>query len=52
MIGGVNMSFGGTDGPAGQASLLSIGGLGVDENKKHSKALYDAIETIGIPRSR
>lgn len=46
------MSFGGTDGPAGQASLLSIGALGVDENKKHSKALYDAIETIGIPRSR
>lgn len=47
------MSFGGTQEPCGQASLLSIGALGVDENKKHSKALYEAIEqAIGVPRSR
>ncbi|XP_050302930.1 macrophage migration inhibitory factor homolog [Anthonomus grandis grandis] len=53
VIGGVNMSFGGTNEPAGQATLMSIGALGVAENKKHSKALFEAIEqTIGIPPNR
>lgn len=45
VIGGVNMSWGGTDEPAAQATLMSIGALGVAENKKHSKVLYDLIQT-------
>lgn len=39
------MSWGGTDEPAAQATLMSIGALGVAENKKHSKVLYDLIQT-------
>nr|AEE62567.1 unknown [Dendroctonus ponderosae] len=53
VIGGVNLSFGGTFEPAAQATLMSIGGLGIAENKMHSKELFAAIEqTIGVPRSR
>ncbi|RZC37681.1 uncharacterized protein BDFB_004462 [Asbolus verrucosus] len=53
VIGGVNMSFGGTDAPAAQATLMSIGALGVDQNKKHSKALYEVVsKELGVPRDR
>ncbi|XP_030764739.1 macrophage migration inhibitory factor homolog [Sitophilus oryzae] len=53
VVGGVNMSFGGTTEPAAQATLMSIGALGVAENKKHSKALFEAVEqAIGVPANR
>lgn len=53
MIGGVNMSFGGSNEPAAQAVLMSIGALGVAENKRHSKALFEAVEqAIGVPPTR
>lgn len=37
------MSWGGTAEPCAQATLMSIGSLGVDKNKQHSKALYDLV---------
>ncbi|XP_028137829.1 macrophage migration inhibitory factor homolog [Diabrotica virgifera virgifera] len=53
VIGGVKMSWGGDNEPAAQAVLMSIGALGVDENKKHSKVLYDCIsKSLGIPVDR
>ncbi|KAF7283683.1 hypothetical protein GWI33_023179 [Rhynchophorus ferrugineus] len=53
VTGGVNLSFGGSTEPAAQATLMSIGALGVAENKKHSKALYSAVEqSIGVPPNR
>ncbi|CAH1382197.1 hypothetical protein MTP99_006140 [Tenebrio molitor] len=52
-IGGVNMSWGGTTEPAAQATLMSIGALGVDQNKKHSKALAEVVsKELGVPNSR
>ncbi|KAG5882996.1 hypothetical protein JTB14_033453 [Gonioctena quinquepunctata] len=53
VIGGVNMSWGGTADPAAQATLGSIGALGVQENKKHAKALFECItQSIGVPADR
>nr|XP_022914982.1 macrophage migration inhibitory factor homolog [Onthophagus taurus] len=53
LVGDVNMSWGGTDEPAAQATLMSIGGLGVEQNKKHSKAIFDAvIPELGITEDR
>jgi phenylpyruvate tautomerase len=53
VIGGVNMSWGGTTEPAAQATLMSIGALGVDQNKKHSKALAEVVsKELGVPNSR
>lgn len=47
------MSWGATNDPAGQATLLSIGALGVEANKKHSKALFDIInKELGIAQDR
>lgn len=47
------MSWGGTNEPAAQATLMSIGALGVDANKKHSKALFDIVnKELGIPQDR
>lgn len=44
------MSWGGSSGPAAQATLMSIGALGVDQNKKHSKALFEIVnKELGIP---
>ncbi|KAI4454368.1 d-dopachrome decarboxylase [Holotrichia oblita] len=43
VIPGVNMSWGGTNEPCAQATLVAIGALGVDKNKQHSKALFDLI---------
>jgi hypothetical protein len=31
---------------------MSIGQLGVEENKKHSNAIMDVLETLGISPSR
>lgn len=43
------MSWGGSSDPAAQATLMSIGALGVDQNKKHSKALFDIVsKELGI----
>lgn len=47
------MSWGGSTEPAAQATLMSIGALGVEENKKHSRALYDLIsKDLNIPPDR
>ncbi|XP_018322515.1 macrophage migration inhibitory factor homolog [Agrilus planipennis] len=43
VTGGVNLSWGGTSNPAAQATLMSIGALGTEENKKHSKALFEIV---------
>jgi len=43
------MSFGGDGEPCGQAMLMSIGQLGVAENKKHSKAIFEKVQaSLGI----
>uniref|UniRef100_A0A8D8UJL5 L-dopachrome isomerase n=1 Tax=Cacopsylla melanoneura TaxID=428564 RepID=A0A8D8UJL5_9HEMI len=48
-----NLTFGGSDGPAGIASLMSIGKLGTAENKKHSAVLFAHVEkSLGIPKDR
>lgn len=53
VVGGVNMSWGGTSEPAAQATLMSIGALGVEQNKKHSKAIFELVtNTIGIAPDR
>ncbi|XP_021933369.1 macrophage migration inhibitory factor homolog isoform X3 [Zootermopsis nevadensis] len=45
--------WGGSTDPCGTATLMSIGKLGVEENKKHAAVLYDHIEkNLGIPRNR
>lgn len=47
------MSWGGTDEPAAQATLMSIGALGTEPNKKHSKVLYGIIEKeLGVAKDR
>lgn len=47
------MAWGGTAEPAAQATLMSIGALGVQENKKHSKAIFECIsKAIGVPVDR
>jgi len=46
------MVHGTEEGPCGQATLMSIGKLGEEENLKHSKAISDKIEEIGIPADR
>ncbi|XP_066959957.1 macrophage migration inhibitory factor homolog isoform X1 [Macrobrachium rosenbergii] len=47
------MSFGGTLEPCGTAQLLSIGKLGVAENKVISAKIFALVEkTLGIPNDR
>lgn len=47
-----NLSFGGTDEPAALCTLVSIGSLSKDLNKKHSKALMSLMKThLGIEDS-
>ncbi|RNA14851.1 macrophage migration inhibitory factor [Brachionus plicatilis] len=46
------MSFGGTFEPCAMVTLMSIGRLGVEENKKHSKAIMCELEKLGIPPNR
>ena len=52
ILPGQMISFGGTNEPCAYVSLMSIGRLGVEENKKHSHALMGALEKLGIPSSR
>ena len=45
--------WGGSVEPCGTASLMSIGKLGVEENKKHAAVLHEPFEkNLGIPRDR
>lgn len=47
------MSFGGSTEPCAIANLMSIGSLGVEQNKKHAKALYEFVEKeLGVPNDR
>ncbi|CAF0742811.1 unnamed protein product [Brachionus calyciflorus] len=46
------MSFGGTFEPCAYVTLMSIGRLGVEENKKHSKVIMNELEKLGIPPNR
>ena len=47
------MSWGGSNAPAAQASLMSIGCLGTEENKKHSKCIFELIsKELNIPPDR
>jgi len=47
------MTWGGKDGPCGTATLMSIGCLGVEQNKKHAAVLYPLLEKeLGIPGDR
>lgn len=46
------MSFGGTPEPCAYVTLMSIGRLGVEENKQHSKAIMCELEKLGIPPNR
>jgi phenylpyruvate tautomerase len=45
--------FGGTDEPCAQAYLMSIGQLGVKENIKHAKVIFEKVsKDLGIPPTR
>ncbi|CAG9104034.1 unnamed protein product [Plutella xylostella] len=47
------MSFGGSTEPCAIANLMSIGSLGVEQNKKHAKALFELVEKeLGISNDR
>jgi phenylpyruvate tautomerase len=46
------MTWAGTNEPCALTSLLSIGKLGVEENKKISKVIMDELNVIGIPPTR
>lgn len=47
------MLFGGTNEPCAQGSLSSIGKISKQENIKHSKAIYDKVNSaLGIPKDR
>lgn len=47
------MLFGDSDEPCGIANVSSIGGLGVEDNKRYCNVFYKLIEEyIGIPRKR
>ncbi|XP_047475541.1 macrophage migration inhibitory factor-like [Penaeus chinensis] len=47
------MSFGGTFDPCGSAILMSLGKLGVEENKTYASKIYAVVEKyLGIPNDR
>lgn len=48
------MTWGGNDDkPCGTATLMSIGCLGVEQNKKHAAVLYPLLKKeLGIPDDR
>ncbi|XP_013184045.1 macrophage migration inhibitory factor [Amyelois transitella] len=53
VIPDVMMSFGGSSEPCGIANLMSIGGLGVEQNKKHAKILFELVANeLGISSDR
>ena len=53
IIPDVMMSFGGTEEPCAIGNLMSIGALGVEQNKKHSKILFELVEKeLGVKNDR
>ena len=40
------MTFGGTNEPCAYVTLMSIGRLGIEENKKHSNAIMNELEKL------
>uniref|UniRef100_A0A2P2HX69 L-dopachrome isomerase n=1 Tax=Hirondellea gigas TaxID=1518452 RepID=A0A2P2HX69_9CRUS len=47
------MTFSGSTDACAQASIMSIGRLGVEENKLHSAAIFTAVEQLlGVPQDR
>ncbi|KAJ8712679.1 hypothetical protein PYW08_007983 [Mythimna loreyi] len=53
VIPDVQMSFGGTSEPCAIANLMSIGALGVEQNKKHAKILFELVEQeLGVKNDR
>lgn len=53
VIPDVSMSFGGSTEPCAIANLMSIGALGVEQNKKHAKALFQLVENeLGVKNDR
>ncbi|KAG6442987.1 hypothetical protein O3G_MSEX002681 [Manduca sexta] len=53
VIPDVPMSFGGTTEPCAIANLMSIGALGVEQNKKHAKVLFNLVEQeLGVKSDR
>eukprot|EP00877_Chromochloris_zofingiensis_P014783 jgi/Chrzof1/9559/Cz04g07250.t1 len=47
------MIFGGTEGPAAYAELLSIGAIGGDKNKKICAAISEVLQAqLGVPPNR
>lgn len=53
IIPDVQMSFGGSTEPCAIANLMSIGALGVEQNKKHAKVLFELVEQeLGVKSDR
>ncbi|CAH2052186.1 unnamed protein product, partial [Iphiclides podalirius] len=53
VIPDVIMSFSGTTEPCAIANLMSIGALGVEQNKKHAQVLFELVEKeLGVPQDR
>ncbi|XP_042207489.1 macrophage migration inhibitory factor homolog isoform X2 [Homarus americanus] len=47
------MTFGGSSDPCATALLISLGKLGVEENKGHAAKIYEFVEnSLGIPGDR
>jgi phenylpyruvate tautomerase len=47
------MTFSGTEDPCALVNLMSIGKLGVKENKSHTAVLMEKIEgALGVPQDR
>ncbi|KAK8738720.1 hypothetical protein OTU49_003643 [Cherax quadricarinatus] len=53
VIPGQLMTFGGSFNPCAVATVMSIGNLGVQENKAHAQKIFEFTEkTLGIPNDR
>ena len=52
ILPGQFISFGGTNEPCAYITLMSIGRLGVEENKKHTQVIMAELEKLYIPPSR
>jgi len=53
LVPGMQLIFGGTDLPCAQLTVMSIGQLGIKENKDHSKAIFEKIQTdLGLDPKR
>jgi phenylpyruvate tautomerase len=46
------LSFAGSDSPSAFVTVMSIGHLGVEENKKHSAAIAAELEKLGVASNR